>query len=1146
MLIDQLKQLDSFKSLQNALTIDKTPVLATGVMDSQKAHLTSAICMGNTSALVVASSELKAQAIYQDLSFFSKENVMFYPSKDIVFYNADLRSIDIEAQRFTVINKIISGDAPIIVLSVEALFDKLLHKETFKKYIMKLGIGQDISLQELQSNLVYMGYEKRNLVEAVGQFAVRGGIIDVFTPVYGYAVRIEFWEDLIDSIRILDSFSQRSIEKIDHITIFPTRALVYGEEELQQAIENAEKDYENQLQMLSGEEAENFTNSVGQDIFKLKEFKGFSGVDRYIEYFYNDTMSLLDYLSKDTVIIFDDPLKIAEHSNSVHFEFCESIINRVKTGYLLPKHVDMIYSYQDILEKTTDFRQVLYMPFDTTLKDFEIKHKVNFNVKSAHYNDLQIYKQNGYDIILLAGTKSHATRLVDTLSNQGFSVVYSKESQELQKGVINILDGGLASSFEYTDIKLLVITDNTVNAGNEKSLRRKKRKASKIESFTDLKIGDYVVHDNHGVGIYKGIEKINVDGVQKDYLKLCYADDGALYVQTAQMDMIQKYIGGESIKIKLHKLGNNEWKKAKTKTKEAVKIFAEELIKLYAKRRENKGFQFSADSVWQREFEDAFSYTETNDQLVAIEEMKHDMESPKVMDRLLCGDVGYGKTEVALRGAFKAVQDGKQVAYLVPTTILAQQHYKTFESRMKDYPINVEMLSRFKTAKEQKQIIKNVKAGLVDIVIGTHRILSKDIEFRDLGLIIVDEEQRFGVSHKEKLKKLEENVDAITLTATPIPRTLHMSLTGARDMSLLTEPPGERQAIQTYVTEYNTGFIRDAVHRELARGGQVYYLHNRVRNISSVAKKIKDLVPEANVTFAHGQMTERELERIMLSFTTGEIDVLVCTTIIETGLDIPNANTIIIQDADYMGLAQLYQLRGRVGRSNKIAYAYLMYKKDKVLQEAAEKRLQAIRDFTEFGSGFKVAMRDLEIRGAGNLLGAEQHGHMEAVGYDMYCKLLDEAIKEQTGELVEKFETSVDVNISAYIADNYIENEEQKLEIYKKIASIKVQDDYNEVQEEIEDKYGDIPTVVQNLLDIALCKAYANKLGIVKIQQKQKNIILSFKHDADVQPDLIIAAVQRYSSKLLFTTFGSPCLTYKVDNNNSCIPELTKILLEMG
>lgn len=1163
-LIKPLAENESFNVLQRCLKESKTPVLATGVLDSQKCHIIYGIeKLLNCSSIIITNSELKAKEIYDDLRFFIKDKVMQYPSKDIVFYSADVKSSDIVKQRFEVINKLIHNEDITIVLTIEALFDKLVKKERFKDFIINISQGDNINIEELSKKLIFMGYERTELVEGQGQFAVRGGIMDIFSSTSENAFRIEFWGDEIDSIRLLDSFSQRSIESIDKIEIFPMRELVYEDFELENAVKEIRKNFNDTYKKYQkkemNEEAENLKNIINECLEKLTEQRSFSGVDRYIQFFYDDYVSLLEYLPQNTTIFFDEPSRVNEHAKNVLDEFNESMQNRILKGYILPVQSNMVFSYEEILQKSNNFNQILFSSLIQNIKNFKIKEIINFVVKSSSIfknnfamleEELKYLKSNNYFILFLSGTKTRCERMVKELNDRDLPAQFLEdfENFQIKPGVIYVGKGSLNKGFEYSENKFAFITDKEVFGEIKKKKKSsKKKKGAIIESFTDLKIGDYVVHENHGIGIFKGVEKIVSEGISKDYIKLEYADKGVLYVATNQMDMVQKYIGGEAAKLKLNKLGGSQWIKDKAKAKKAAYILAQDLVDLYAERQAMKGFQYSVDNVWQKEFEESFPYDETEDQLNAIADVKMDMESSKIMDRLICGDVGYGKTEVAIRAAFKSVQDGKQVAYLVPTTILAQQHYSTFANRMDGYPINVEMMSRFKTPKQQKDIKNGLEKGTVDIVIGTHRILSKDLKFKDLGLIIVDEEQRFGVSHKEKLKSIKQNVDVLTLTATPIPRTLHMSLTGIRDMSILEEPPNERKPIQTYVMEYNPELVRDAIHRELARGGQVYYLHNRVRNINEVASKIQKLVPEASVGFAHGQMSERELEDIMINFMENNINVLVCTTIIETGLDIPNVNTIIIQDADCMGLSQLYQLRGRVGRSNRSSFAYLMYKKDKVLQEVSEKRLQTIKDFTEFGSGFKIAMRDLEIRGAGNLLGAEQHGHMDAIGYDMYCKLLDQAVRELKGEkITEEFETLIDINLNAFIPEKYISNEEQKLEMYKKISLIQNDEDFMEIQDELIDRFGDLPQTVQNLLDIAVMKAYAHKAGVISIIQRKNNVIIKFKEDSKVDISKILEIIKTNKS-ILFTGSGSvPYITYKIEENESgFIINIKKLMVEI-
>lgn len=1138
-----------FNLLKEHIQRGDSPILATGVLDSQKAHMIYGVeSLLNKASLIIAQNELKAKEIYEDMQFFIKDKIMYYPSKDIIFYSADVKSNDIVKKRFEILDKLIKGEKISIVLSVEALFDRLVEKDIFQNYVIDIKEGDRFNIDELAERLVFMGYERCDSVEGQGQFALRGGIMDLYSSVMENAVRIEFWDDEVDSIRILDAFSQRSVERAESVRVFPMRELVYSQKELDYAIKNIRTKLTAAERKLKKnekeEELELLRETIGEVLDRLENEKSFSGVDKYIQFFYDETATLLDYLDKDYIIYYDEPARIAEHAKVVLTEFEDSIKNRILKGYMLPEQAETVYDYSYILNKAENFSQVLFTALISNVRDFKLKEIINFNIKSsgivknnleALVEELEYLRSRDYRILFLAGPRTKCERMEKELSERGFSVAFmeSLEDSEIKSGVVYIARGSLNKGFEYTDNKFIIITDKDA-FGEEKKKKKKpkkKKNGAPIESFTDLKIGDYVVHDNYGIGVFKGIEKIESEGVSKDYIKLGYADEGNLYVAINQMDMVQKYIGGEAHLPKLNKLGTQQWEKAKAKAKKAAMILAEDLVALYAKRQAAKGYVYSKDTIWQKEFEDSFPYEETDDQLNAIADVKEDMESERVMDRLICGDVGFGKTEVAIRAAFKAVQDGKQVAFLVPTTILAQQHYSTFKSRMEGYPIEVSMLSRFRTPKQQKETIKGLENGSIDIVVGTHRILSKDLKFKNLGLIIVDEEQRFGVAHKEKFKTLKENVDVLTLSATPIPRTLHMSMTGIRDMSILEEPPGERIPIQTYVMEFNPEFVKDAINRELARGGQVYYLHNRVRNIADVAMRLQSLVPEANVQFAHGQMSERELENIMMDFMENNINVLVCTTIIETGLDIPNVNTIIIQDADLMGLSQLYQLRGRVGRSNRTSFAYLMYRKDKVLREVSEKRLQTIKQFTEFGSGFKVAMRDLEIRGAGNLLGAEQHGHMDTVGYDMYCKLLDIAVRELKGEeITPEFETLIDINLNAFIPPKYIKNEIQKLEMYKKISVIKDEKDFFDVQEELEDRFGTMPNSVQNLLDIALMKAYAHRLGVVSIIQRGKRINISFKADNNVNSEKLAEIILNSERRL---TFNNGILTYNVKDNET-------------
>lgn len=826
-------------------------------------------------------------------------------------------------------------------------------------------------------------------------------------------------------------------------------------------------------------------------------------------------------------------------------EFSESMKQRLEKGYILPGQMRELFTCKEILGKLAGRRCISLVALDLKNPHLEIGTRLNIQSKTVNpYNnsfellikDLERYKKNGYQVILLSGSRTRAKRLADDLMAEGLNAFYSEDyDHEVKSGEIMTGYGKIKKGYEYPMLKFVVISESDIFGGEKKKKKRKRiYEGEKIASFTDLNIGDYVVHESHGLGIYRGIEKIEVDKTEKDYIKIEYAGGGNLYILATQLEQIQKYAGAGAKKPKLNKLGGQEWNKTKSRVRGAVKEIAEDLVKLYAVRQNEQGFAFGPDTVWQKEFEEMFPFEETEDQDLAIAATKADMESTKIMDRLICGDVGYGKTEIAIRAAFKAVQDGKQVAFLVPTTILAQQHYNNFVQRMKDFPVNIDLLCRFRSSAEQKKTIEKLKKGQVDIIIGTHRLLSKDVVYKDLGLLIIDEEQRFGVAHKEKIKQLKTNIDVLTLTATPIPRTLHMSLIGIRDMSVLEEPPMDRVPIQTYVMEYNEELVREAISRELARGGQAYFVYNRVREIADVATKIAELVPEANVAYAHGQMKETELENIMYRFINGEIDVLVSTTIIETGLDISNVNTMIIHDADNMGLSQLYQLRGRVGRSNRTAYAFLMYKRDKMLKEVAEKRLAAIKEYTELGSGFKIAMRDLEIRGAGSLLGERQHGHMEAVGYDLYCKMLNEAVKEAKGIAVEEsFDTSIDIVIDAYIPMGYIPNELQKLDIYKRIADIETQEETEEMTEELIDRFGDPPKSVENLLYIAKIKSMAHRLYFTEVAQKGESVRFTLYEKARIDVAKIPELVAAYGQKVTFTADPkNPYFTYHLKKNS--------------
>lgn len=1131
--LEPLKDLNGFEEFVKAIHMGENGKVI-GAVEANKAHIIYSLsCNAEKKPVIIAPDEVSAKKIFEDLQFlYGDEGVYLYPARDILFYNADVHSMDITAERMKIIEQIVKGEARAVVVTIDALLNPLSPKETWMSYSKYLEEGQILDIDQFTKYLVDIGYERVAKVEGVGQFAIRGGIVDIFIATATMPYRIEMFDDEIDSIRMFNLSSQRSIEKIYSFTIYPNQEIIFPIAMLQKVVPNIKEDLKKVTTRLRQqgrkESIVTIENQVKEVIEQIEEGILATGLDTYIPYTNLKTVTLLEYFNKDYVLYIDEPLKTKEKCERIYWEYEESMKDRLEYGHILPKQIEFIFDYNQVVEKIATLPGVFIQSFEAALGTLEPARKLELKVyenNSFYRNldllekDLKKFKKDKKRIVILSGLKSKAQRMIEALEERDIPSVYSENLDVIPApGQIVVSKGSLNKGFCYEDIGLCIISDKDLFGKEKKRPKAKKKyQGSKIESFLELVPGDYVVHENHGVGVFKGVEQIVIEGISRDNLKIEYADGSMLYVNINQMDMVQKYVGAEGKAPKLNKLGTQDWKKSKAKVKSAVKDIAKDLIQLYSKRQHSRGFNYEEDNIWQIEFEQMFPYEETGDQIEAIEEVKRDMESDKIMDRLVCGDVGYGKTEVAIRAAFKAVQNSKQVAYLVPTTILAQQHFQRFEERMADYPINVGVLSRFRTPKQVKETLEGIRKGTVDIVIGTHRLLSKDVQFRDLGLVIIDEEQRFGVTHKEKLKQMRTEVDVLTLTATPIPRTLHMSLIGVRDMSVLEEAPLERRPVQTYVIEYSEDFIKDAIHRELVRDGQVYFLHNQVKNIEEVALKIQTMVPDARVGFAHGQMSERELEKVMVSFIEKEINVLVCTTIVETGLDIGNANTIIINDADHMGLSQLYQLRGRVGRSNKVAYAYLMYQKNKVLKEIAEKRLQAIKQFTQLGAGFKIAMRDLEIRGAGNLLGAQQHGHMEAIGYDLYCKMLQQAVSLEKGEEVkESFETTIEMKVNAYIPSQYIVDEVQKLDIYKRIASIGNEKDYYDVQEEIEDRYGSMPQSVQNLIDVALIKAQANSLDIVSVSEAQKQLVFSFRADAELNPEALPAVIAKYGRKMKF------------------------------
>ena len=1086
MILAPLRELREYEELRERLKKETGILSLTGCIEAEKAHMIYGLSFDVPSVLVVVENEYAARNLIENLRFYVPE-VLYYPAKDLLFYQADVASNALDRQRIAVMRKLVHhrGQAPVVqsapevpdplgavvVAPIAALMDHVTKRVVFEAEALDFEIGGAHDFEELKKVLVLLGYERCGLVEMQGQFSFRGDILDIWPMTEDHPVRIEFFGDEIDAMRLFDPESQRSVEELENISVYPAKDVT------------------------------------------------------------GDTEPFIKWFDRDETYMFlDEPHRLYDAAQLVEAELDESLHMRAEKGLFDEgKHfaddfrMPEIMGTNELLGYFEKCHAVALSMLDLRRDKWHIKETFMTNAQAAGtYNgsvemlaqDLKKYRKRGFRVLIVSASHTRAKRLVEGLEDYEVPSHFTEnDSAALEEGQVVVTYGHLTRGFEYPLIKFAFISETDIFGARE--VRKKKRKThseheQRIGDLHELKVGDYVVHENHGLGIYRGIEHIEIEGAMKDYIKLEYQGSN-LYILATQLDMLMKYGGADGAKPKLNRIGGDTWKKTRARVKAAVKDIAKDLVDLYAVRQLENGFVYGPDTEWQKEFEELFPYDETEDQIRAIEDTKRDMESRHIMDRLICGDVGYGKTEIALRAAFKAVQENKQVAYLVPTTILAQQHFQTFSQRMKDFPVRVDLMCRFRSDAQQKKTVKDLKTGMVDIVIGTHRLLSKDIAFKDLGLLIIDEEQRFGVAHKEKIKQMRKNVDVLTLTATPIPRTLHMSLIGIRDMSVLTEPPEDRVPIQTYVMEYNSELVREAITRELARNGQVYYVYNRVNDIAEEARVIREMVPEAHVAYAHGQMKERELEQIMVDFINGEIDVLVTTTIIETGLDISNVNTMIIHDADRFGLSQLYQLRGRVGRSGRTAYAFLMYRRDKMLKEVAEKRLSAIKEFTELGSGIRIAMRDLEIRGAGNLLGAEQSGHMEAVGYDLYAKMLSDAVKEAKGEAAvpeENFETVVDLNIDAYIPDRYIPNEFQKLDAYKRIAGIADHSDYEDVLDELLDRYGEPPASVTNLMKIAELKSTAHRASIAEIKENPREVKLLVAPDPafDVAkiPDLLL------------------------------------------
>ena len=1171
-LFSPLEELDAFRDLTDAL---RRPGVysAYGPDDAQRAHLiAAAVWKLNRPALVIVPNEMAALRMTEDLNLLLDGRVRSLPARELTFLKAAASSHGMTLRRMEALGDCATGKAAALVLSADAMMNRLMPADRLRGHVVEIDDTMRMEPAELMEKLTDAGYERVQLVEARGQCALRGGILDVYPVGEPNALRIEFFDDEINSIRSFDVMTQRSVSPRPSARLYPaTETLLKEEERLLAAgrlsfqLRNSasgrgrsrQKQLESQFDLTPFEDflrqtaADEEAGASGRSarsamernfafaVDALQTGRSFDGEDSLAPVLLDYEATVADYLD-DPIVVLDQPERLRERCENAYLEFKEQFQAALEREEALPMQAELLWHWDTVLSKLDGRSLLIANPFLRTERDFAPKALFKFECRNATgYQtnlrelaaDLNQWKADGWRVALLAGGNARGERLEKALADLEAPAKFMEEAPDaLEAGQPVILPVTLNRGFLYPDIRFAILSESDVYGVNRQKSRARARSGEKISAFTDLRVGDYVVHENHGIGQYMGTVRLASDGTYRDFLHIRYQGSDKLYVPTDQLDRVQKYIGSEGEAPKLNRLSGGEWQRQKSKVKQSIRDMAGDLLKLYAQRESVPGHAFDPDTPWQREFEDSFPYEETPDQLAAIEDIKRDMESPKVMDRLLCGDVGYGKTEVALRAIFKAVMGGKQAAMLAPTTILAQQHYATMLNRFNGFPIHVETISRFKTAAEQKDILRRLREGDVDVIVGTHRLLAKDVEFKNLGLLVVDEEQRFGVAHKEAIKKMKQSVDVLTLTATPIPRTLHMSMVGIRDMSLLQSPPEERYPVQTYVVEYSDGLVRDAILRELARGGQVYVLHNRVQTIDVMYARLKKLVPEARIAVGHGQMREHALEDVMMDFYEGKFDVLLCTTIIEAGLDVPRANTLIVCDADRFGLAQLYQLRGRVGRSNRLAYAYLTVNPNKVLTETADRRLAAIREFTEFGSGFRVAMRDLEIRGAGNLLGMEQSGFMASVGYDLYVKMIEETIHEMRGDASQgDVDTRVDVKVDAYLPQEYVSNDLLRMEMYKRIASIRSEESRDDLVDELIDRFGDPKKPVMNLIDIAQLKALCSRLAIDYVTCKGASLVMRFSISAEIDFVSVLTAVKRHPElqvngtnppSLVFTELG--------------------------
>lgn len=1130
-LINSVKNLESFKELDNSIKISKN----TAVFGSEEAVLSlfaPTFCAGGKKVCLISQDRARARKAYEDIESISDENCVYYPEKDVFFYDRDSKSKENTKKRLEAMAEIASGRANIVVTTLNALTAKISRPEIFASYKILIEVGQVVNLDDLPNKLVEMGYERFPSVEGLGQFSIRGSIIDIGTQDANY--RIELFDDEVDSIRSFEIESQRSLDKLEEITIYPIEDLILREDEKEKIAERIKKDISKTK--LEGKEKDRLSEKFLRYVDRLENQETIINKDLILPYVDQDQVgSFLDYLD-DFIFLIEEPSRIVEREEELELANGDKFAILIENGEVTKAHEKTFYNYKDIIDKLNEKTLITFNALLKPPKMFKPQDIVNIKVKSVtNYmskiklfkEDLDYYGNNNFKVILLGATEKRAKRLFDHLVDLGYSPHLAKNTKN-EKITSNIVvtTGALNDGIEFSDSKTVFINYSEIYGSFSKK-KKKKVPKKKALNFEDLKIGDYVVHEAHGVGKYVGTTRLEVSGIQKDYILIEYGGEDKLFLPIEALDSIYKYVQEGKRPPKVNKLNSLDWKKKKARAKKSIDDMADELIKLYATRENTKGFAFSEDSQYQREFEDAFIYEETSGQLKSTEEIKEDMEKPSPMDRLLCADVGYGKTEVALRAAFKAILDGKQVAILVPTTILAQQHYNTIKERFKNFPVGVGLLSRFRSKKDQKMDLEGLKDGNIDIIVGTHRLLSKDVKFKDLGLLIIDEEQRFGVRHKEKLRMLKENVDTLTLTATPIPRTLQMSMIGIRDMSVIEDPPEERFPVETYVLEYNNLMVREAILKEIERGGQVYFLYNKVSNMENKLLELRKLVPEATFSMANGQMTEKALEDTMIDFIEGNVDVLVCSTIIETGMDVPNANTMIITDSNRLGLSQLYQLRGRIGRSSRIAYAYFTYDRSTSISEVAQKRLQAIKEFTEFGSGHKIAERDLEIRGSGSILGSRQSGHIEKIGYDLYMKYLKDAVMKLKGlDVEEEIETTIDLKLDSFIPKDYIADDKTRLEIYKKISVLTTEEEYSDLVDELIDRFSDFPDEVSNLMDIALLKNKAQRAKVSSILERRG------EYRVRVEGEVPLPAIMEINNEF-------ENISYSMGNDNEII--LTKL-----